>query len=163
MPPRSRRRYVPAVQRMEPSLPGRADDGRSVGPSHPPLPHFRDEWRKLSLSRVDEHEEGPKVGATPTLSALSKPAIFRSQGGQNDAPTGGQKFALSSKIKLDFRPGRSYGHGGGSAEGLLSGSPDCFTSFLMRGQNRTGRRRSRCRNSRIRPHRDSPALDTVIG
>ena len=71
----------PAVQRVEPDLPGRADDRGAVGPSHPPLPHFRDEWRELSLSRVDETEEGPKVGVKTKLPLLPRAAIFKNQVG----------------------------------------------------------------------------------
>ena len=33
-----------AVQRVEPDLPGRANDRGTPGPAHSPLPHFRDEW-----------------------------------------------------------------------------------------------------------------------
>src|SRR5262249_10181226 len=38
-------------------LPGGADDGGAVGSVDAPLPHLRDEWRKLPLPRVDEREE----------------------------------------------------------------------------------------------------------
>ena len=66
------------------------------GPSHPPLPHFRDEWRELSLSRVDEEQEEPKVGVNRILPFLPRTAIFRSEVGQNYALTGGQIYALST-------------------------------------------------------------------
>src|SRR5512135_478116 len=48
------------LQRMDPDLPGSADDRRPSGPALPPLPHFRDERRELSLPRVDEIQEEPK-------------------------------------------------------------------------------------------------------
>jgi DNA replication protein DnaC len=48
----------PGLQRLGTSLPGRADDGGAVGPADAPLPHLRDEWRKLPLPRVDEEQEG---------------------------------------------------------------------------------------------------------
>src|SRR5258708_14377396 len=35
----------PALQRVEPDLPGRADDRGAVGPADPPRADFRDEWR----------------------------------------------------------------------------------------------------------------------
>ena len=39
-------------------LSGRTHDGGVAGPLNAPLSHFRDEWRKLPLPRVDEGEEG---------------------------------------------------------------------------------------------------------
>src|SRR5512135_685712 len=48
----------PTVQRVEPDLPGRAHDRGAFGPPDPPRADFRDEWRELSLPRVDENEEG---------------------------------------------------------------------------------------------------------
>ena len=46
----------PALQRMEPSVPRRTDDGGVVGSSDSSLSHLRDEWRKLPLPSVDERK-----------------------------------------------------------------------------------------------------------
>ena len=51
-----------AVQRVEPDLPGRADDRGAFGPPDASLPDLRDERRELPLSRVDEVQEEPKGG-----------------------------------------------------------------------------------------------------
>ena len=48
----------PGVQRVGPGVPGRADDGGAAGPADAPVPHLRDERRKLSLPGVDEGQEG---------------------------------------------------------------------------------------------------------
>ncbi|SIO34532.1 hypothetical protein SAMN05444166_3957 [Singulisphaera sp. GP187] len=45
------------LRRLESGVPGRADDG-ALGPSDTPLSHFRVERRKLSLSGLDESQEG---------------------------------------------------------------------------------------------------------
>src|SRR5208337_3088229 len=42
----------------------------------PPLPHFRDEWRELPLSRVDEIQEESKIGVKTKLPFLPRTAIF---------------------------------------------------------------------------------------
>ncbi len=73
----------PSLQRVEPDLPGRADDCGAVGPPDPPLPHFRDEWRELPLSRVDEIQEGSEIGVKSKLPLLPRAAILRTKGGQN--------------------------------------------------------------------------------
>ncbi len=46
----------PCLQRLEPDIPRRPHDRRALGSPHAPLPHFRDERRKLPLPRVDEKE-----------------------------------------------------------------------------------------------------------
>ena len=50
-----------AVWRLGASLSGRTHDSSVVGSLDAPLSHFRDEWRKLSLPRVDEGEEGGQI------------------------------------------------------------------------------------------------------
>src|SRR5581483_1406184 len=48
----------PGVRGLGPGIPGRADDGGTVGPADASVPHLRDEWRKLPVSGVDEGQEG---------------------------------------------------------------------------------------------------------
>ena len=73
----------PAVQRVGPDLPGRADDGGAARPALPPLPHFRDEWRELPVPRVDEDEEGPKGRVIRGLPLLPRAANFLTQVGSS--------------------------------------------------------------------------------
>ena len=40
----------PSVRRVGPGVPGRTHDGGIARPAHAPVPHFRDERRKLSIS-----------------------------------------------------------------------------------------------------------------
>src|SRR5208337_2030683 len=87
----------PSVQRVEPDLPGRADDSGAVGPPDPPLPHFRDEWRELPLSRVDEIKEESEIGVKSKLPLLPRAAIFKTGVGQFCALRVGQSCALSSR------------------------------------------------------------------
>ena len=70
-----------AVRRMEPDLPGRADDRGALGPPHAPLPHFRDEWRELSLSRVDETEEEPEIAVRDQIAVLAQNGHLQRPGG----------------------------------------------------------------------------------
>src|SRR5271157_2350525 len=81
---------------MEPDLPRRADDCCTVGPADPPLSHFRDEWRELPLSRVDEIQEEPEIGVKTKLPFLPRTAIFKTGVGQFCALRVGQSCALSS-------------------------------------------------------------------
>ena len=48
--------------------------------SDPPLPHFRDEWRELPLSRVDEIQEEPEIGVKP-VAALAQSGHLENQVG----------------------------------------------------------------------------------
>src|SRR4249920_1443791 len=68
---------------MGPGVPRRADDGGAAGPLHAPMPHLRDERRKLSLPRVDENEEGQRRQTeqmtplqSPPALPFSKPIVF---------------------------------------------------------------------------------------
>src|SRR5438132_10442138 len=81
---------------MEPDLPRRADDRSADGPSHPPLPHFRDEWRELPLSRVDEEQEEPQSGVKTKLPFLPRTAIFKGEVGPFYALRVGPFYALST-------------------------------------------------------------------
>src|SRR5208283_3710540 len=83
--------------RLEPDLPGRADDSRPVGPADPPLSHFRDEWRELALSRVDEIQEESEIGVKTKFPFLPRTAIFKTGVGQFCALRVGQFCALSSR------------------------------------------------------------------
>ena len=53
----------------------------AAGPAHTPLPYFRDEWRELSLSRVDETEERSQIAVMINLPFLPRTAIFRNKVG----------------------------------------------------------------------------------
>src|SRR6202453_3133997 len=50
---------------MVADLPGRTHDGRIIGSFDAPLPHLRDEWRKLPLPRVDESKEEKELTVGP--------------------------------------------------------------------------------------------------
>ena len=52
-----------------------------LGPAHASLPYFRDEWRELSLSRVDETEEEPEIAVRTKLPFLPRTAIFKDEVG----------------------------------------------------------------------------------
>src|SRR5208337_1543087 len=97
----------PSVQRVEPDLPGRADDSGAVGPPDPPLPHFRDEWRELPLSRVDEIKEESEIGVKSKLPLLPRAAIFKTGVGQFCALRVGQSCALSSSAEWSPDPRES--------------------------------------------------------
>jgi transposase len=54
-----------AVRGLGADLPRRTDDSGLAGSADAPLPHLRDEWRKLSLPRVDESQEGQGRQVSP--------------------------------------------------------------------------------------------------
>jgi hypothetical protein len=67
----------PFMQRLGSDLPGRTNDRGPAGSTHSPLPHLRDEWRKLPLQRVDERKEEAgqtSLSDSPT-SANSRPRL----------------------------------------------------------------------------------------
>ena len=63
----------PGLQRLGPGLPGRTHDRRPARPADPPLPHLRDERRKLPLSRVHEDEERKEKPMTAVPSSATGP------------------------------------------------------------------------------------------
>src|SRR5208282_3800487 len=56
--------------------------------------HFRDEWRELALSRVDEIQEESEIGVKTKLPFLPRTAIFKTGVGQFCALRVGQFCAL---------------------------------------------------------------------
>ena len=92
----------PAVQRVGPDLPGRADDRGALGPADPPLPHLRDERRELPLPRVDEVQEGPE-GRVKPVAALAQSGYLEDQGGSQLGAQGGSRlrahFQLTSRAR----------------------------------------------------------------
>src|SRR5262249_21784985 len=148
-----------ALQRMESDLSGRTDDGGAAGPAHAPLSHIRDEWRELSLSRVDETEEGKEVELKTRLPLLPKAAIFWNQGG----PLSTIRWVTPRRSVTDgivlrwahlrevYGAVREYF---GTIEGLGRGHPEDGvprTRICGHGDSHVGRRRHVARSDLTRP------------